>query len=98
MKVLLVCNQGMSTGILVENMKKFGSEEDYVEAVPVSKISAVAKNFDVILVGPQIRYKFNEIEKVANENNIKASMIDMMAYGMMDGQAVMNQAKKLLGE
>lgn len=95
MNILLVCNQGMSTGILVENMKKFANAEDHIEAVPVSHVSKVIENFDVLLVGPQIRYKFNEIQEISNKHNKKVAMIDMQAYGMMDGEKVMHQARNL---
>lgn len=95
MKILLVCNQGMSTGMLVERMKEFGGPEDYIEAVPASRIAKIVNNFDIILVGPQIRYKFDEINKLALENGKKAEMADMSAYGMMDGEKMMQQAKKL---
>lgn len=95
MRILLVCNQGVSTGMLVENMKNYASEGDAIEAVPVSKVNAVIQNFDVVLVGPQIRYKFEEIRKITNERKIPAEMVDMTAYGMMDGKKVFDQAKKM---
>ncbi|MEG0526934.1 MAG: PTS sugar transporter subunit IIB [Longicatena sp.] len=95
MKVLLVCNQGMSTGMLVERMKEFGDENDYVEAVPVTRISKVIEDFDVVLIGPQIRYKFDEINQVVQEHKKVVEMVEMSAYGMMDGKAVMAQAKAL---
>ena len=48
-KVLLICAGGMSTGIL--------------EAVGMSAYEDVYKNYDVILLGPQVSYKKSEIEQ-----------------------------------
>lgn len=95
MKILLVCNQGMSTGMLVESMKQFGNEDDYIEATPVTHVSKKIQDFDVVLVGPQIRYKFDEIAAIANQYHKKIEVVDMVAYGTMDGKKVMEQAKKL---
>ena len=47
-KVLLICAGGMSTGILMRKMETY---ED------------VYKNYDVILLGPQVSYKKGEIEQ-----------------------------------
>ncbi|MDU5111005.1 MAG: PTS sugar transporter subunit IIB [Clostridium sp.] len=95
MRILLVCQQGVSTGMLVENMKKFAEPDDYIEAVPVAHVPKVVENFDVVLVGPQIRYKYDEINDCASKYNKKIAMIDMLAYGMMDGKKVVQQAKSL---
>lgn len=96
MRILLVCNQGMSTGILVENMIKHAEDGDVIEALPVSKSKDVAKNYDVVLVGPQIRYKIAEIKGFVADKNIPVEVIDMQAYGMMDGAKVMQQVKEML--
>lgn len=95
MKILLVCNQGMSTGMLVESMKKFGNEDDVIEATPVSHVQKMIDKFDVLLVGPQIRYKLDEINAIASQYNKKVEVVDMVAYGTMDGKKVMEQARKL---
>lgn len=95
MKILLICNQGVSTGMLVDNMKQYAAVDDVIEAIPASKASALVKDYDVVLVGPQIRYKFNDICKVTRTYHIPAEMVDMQAYGMMDGKRVFEQAKQL---
>lgn len=97
MKILLVCAAGMSTSLLVNNMKKFADAKDLIEAYPVSKLSDIVDEYDIILVGPQIRYQWTKIEKICNEYNKKSGLIDMMVYGRMDGEIAMKQAKKLMG-
>jgi len=98
MKILLICALGMSTSLLVQNMNKFASEDDFIEALPEGKLESVIDNYDVVLVGPQIRYKFPKIQKIAETHNKKAELIDMKSYGAMDGEVVINQAKNLFNK
>ncbi len=96
MRILLLCNQGMSTSALVRNMYKYVDENVTIEAHAITNYEDVIGNFDVVLLGPQIRYKIDEVGKVAAEHGIKAALIDPMAYGMLDGQKVVDQAYKLV--
>lgn len=96
MKILLVCNQGMSTSVLVKNMYKYADEDSIIDAKPVTEYAEVASKYDIILIGPQIRYQLDTIKAVAHKNNIDADMIDPAAYGMLDGKKVLEQAKKLI--
>ncbi|MFT3942468.1 MAG: PTS sugar transporter subunit IIB [Ancrocorticia sp.] len=96
MKVLLVCAAGMSTSLLTTKMRKEGGPGDVVEAVPVGELEAHIDNYDVVLLGPQIRFKLKEVETLAASRGKKASIIDMRVYGTMDGKAAMDQARALL--
>ena len=96
MKVLLICAAGMSTSLLTTNMRKNAQPGDEVDAVPVSELSQNIDKYDVILLGPQIRFKLKEVEAEAKAKGKKAGVIDMRAYGMMDGKAAMDQARKLV--
>lgn len=96
MKVLLVCAAGMSTSLLTNNMKKNADPDDVVDAVPVGELEGVIDNYDVILLGPQIRFKEKDVKKLAEPKGIPSGVIDMRAYGMMDGKAAMDQARKLV--
>ncbi len=58
--ILLVCNAGMSTSLLIEKIEKAGvsqSIEAAVEARPVEDIKEYVSDKDVILLGPQVRFK-----------------------------------------
>ena len=96
MKVLLICAAGMSTSLLVNNMRNFAEESDVVNAEPVSELERVIDDYDVILLGPQIRFKEKDVKKLADPKGIPSGVIDMRAYGVMDGKAAMDQARKLL--
>ena len=59
MKILVVCNAGMSSSILVkkiaEHAKSIG-EEASVQAVSSSSVADEKGKWDVCLVAPQIKY------------------------------------------
>ena len=98
MRILLMCAGGWSTGLLVEDMKKYASEEDEINAIGYDAFEKNIDNYDIFLVGPQMSYKFKEIEKKAKEYGKVAGKIDSVAYGRIQGEKVYNQAKDLLSE
>lgn len=64
-KVLLICAGGMSTSILMKKMEKYAKENDFtlkIEAVGMAAYEDAYKNYDVILLGPQVSYKKAEIQ------------------------------------
>lgn len=96
MNILLICACGMSTSLLVNRMKEVGSSEDRIEALPVDKLEHNVKDYQVVLVGPQIRYKFNDIKKICDENQVACGLMDMASYGQMNGKVMYEQAKNLV--
>lgn len=98
MKVLLVCAAGMSTSLLTQNMMKNANPGDFVEALPVSELAHNIDRFDVVLLGPQIKFRLKEVENVAKPKGIPVGVVEMRTYGMMDGKTAMAQARALLGK
>lgn len=96
MKVLLICSAGMSTSMLVNNMLKVADPDDVVDALPFGELESKIDDYDVVLLGPQIRFKLDEVKKTAAEHGKAAEVIDMRVYGMMNGVAAMKQARELL--
>ena len=99
MKILLICANGLSTSILMNKMQKWGKEKDIeleVRAVPMSEYLNVYKNFDCILIGPQISYQYNEIK--ANAIDVPVEKISSMDYGMSNVENIMKQVKACLGK
>lgn len=98
-KILLVCNAGMSTSMLVKKMQNSASEQGIEVSIEAKSITEAKKNLqdvDVILIGPQIRYELPAVKEVAGE--IPVDAIDMRDYGMMNGPKVLQQALTLIGE
>lgn len=92
-KILLVCNAGMSTSMLVAKMKKAAQEmgvEASIEAKSLAEAKKLIHEADIILLGPQIRYELANVKKLAGTVPVEA--IDMRDYGMMDGKKVLTHA------
>lgn len=98
MKILLTCAAGMSTSLLVEKMKKAAEKREeniIINAKSIDKVEEIIEDYDVILLGPQIRYKLKEIKNLGNEYNIPVDVVDSIAYGRVDGEKVLRQALEL---
>src|SRR5690554_5340401 len=98
MKILLVCSAGMSTSLLVTKMEKVAKEKGIdveIFALSAGEGKKILNDVDLILLGPQVRYMKNEFVKLAT---VPVSVIDMMAYGRMEGEKVLNDALALLAQ
>ena len=96
-QILLVCSAGMSTSLLVTKMEG----DAKIFALPFSDAPRVLEDVDVILLGPQVRFQKSAIEKLAagrKKGPIPVEVIDMRDYGTMNGKAVFEMAKKLIGD
>ncbi|RLK63449.1 PTS sugar transporter subunit IIB [Atopobacter sp. AH10] len=100
--IMLVCNAGMSTSMLVTKMKKAAMEKGVdveIFAIPVSEVAeqVASKAIDVILVGPQVKFMVSQYKK-DYEPKIKVDSINMQDYGVMNGEKVLETALKMLAE
>lgn len=98
-KILLVCCAGMSTGMLVDKMKKYAKEISYeceISAHPLTELSSVKEGADAVLLGPQVRFNLPKVQEECPGVLVEA--VDMMAYGRMDGKAVIEHVKEKLGD
>lgn len=99
-KILLACNAGMSTSLLVSNMQKYTKEigiEVMIEAVPVLQAEKSWQDWDIILLGPQVRHVIGKFKETV-QDQIPVLVIDMRDYGLMNGKNVLNTALKALEE
>ena len=99
-KICLFCAAGMSTSLLVTKMRDYAQSINYectIDAYPISEVKKYGDEADVILLGPQVRFELNNVKKQLSADKI-CEPIDMRAYGMMDGKAVIEQVKKELGD
>ncbi|MCH1942464.1 PTS sugar transporter subunit IIB [Holdemania massiliensis] len=97
-KIALFCAGGFSTSILVNKMKAAAQEEGYaceIDAYSVSEVASRAKDADIVLLGPQIRFNQESIKK---QVSCPVAVIDMRAYGTVNGKAVLDQVKKVLND
>ncbi|MDR2023464.1 MAG: PTS sugar transporter subunit IIB [Hungatella sp.] len=93
MKIILACAAGMSTSMLVERMKESADQKGMeleIDAVPVSSLSAHTEATDIILLGPQVSYMEDKV--AADYPAIPVRVIEMLDYGMMNGEKVLADA------
>ena len=85
--ILLVCASGMSTSLMVKRMKTAAEEQGFectIEAVGNAYVREKRGTIDILMVGPQLRFSYD-------------ALIDMLAYGKIDGKKVLEDAKKAMG-
>ncbi len=100
-KIYLFCSAGMSTSMLASKMQEVANEHN----VPV-KVAAFSHNKlgdiiaadrpDCILLGPQVKYMYDETVQKYGSENIPIAVIDAADYGMMNGEKVLKTAIKLI--
>lgn len=97
--IVLLCNMGMSTSLMVNKMKATAKEEGYdceISAHSLQKADEIIPTADILLIGPQISYELTRLREKYPDKKIEA--IDMMDYGRMDGQKVLHHVKDVLGD
>ena len=98
-KILLLCAAGMSTSMLVNKMKTVATEKNInvlIEAKSVEELQENLHIFDVFLLGPQVRFKKNQLSEIAAEAGKPLEVINTVDYGMMKGEKVLEYALSLI--
>lgn len=96
-KIILACMAGLSTSILVSKMREAAADDSYectITAHPISNIKQVGTDADIVLLGPQVRFQADSVRKSVH---CPVEVVDMTAYGTMDGKKVMERVKEILG-
>lgn len=100
MRICLACCAGMSTSIVVQKMREAArscNENHEIWAIEQSHIERNIEKFDVLLIGPQIKHRYQVIRELV-PNHIPVAIIDSTSYGRYDGEAVLKQAKQIYEE
>lgn len=96
--ILLICNAGMSTSVLVRKMEEQAKErglEVNIEAIGDGSDENKISEADVILLAPQIRYLKSRLEGTVE---VQIGIIDMQDYGMMRGDKILDYALSLIDQ
>ena len=97
--IVLCCAAGMSTSILVQRMKDAAQKkgiEVSIKAVPVAEFKDNIDTADIVLLGPQVKYEHATLQAIAEPMGKTVAVIDMMDYGMMKGDVVLEKALKMM--
>lgn len=98
--ITLICAGGLSTGMLMKKMKTTAEKkkiEVEIVAMSAQNFADYKKPTDVLLLGPQINYLYDDMKRNYEPKGIKVGIINITDYGMMNGEKVLNDALKLLG-
>lgn len=99
MKLLLVCGAGMSSSLLMYKMNEYldsiGESDSEVNAVSMLRYQRVYKDYDVMLIGPQIAYNLKGTMK---NIDIPYGVMNRLDYGRGNCSNIWNQAKELLSK
>ena len=88
-KVLLICAGGMSTGILMKKMEKYAEDKGIELKIDAVGMSAYE---DVILLGPQVSYKKEEIAQVTQ---MPIAVIAAYDYAIGNVDNIMKQVDEI---
>ncbi len=98
-KILLLCNAGMSTSMVVKKMKESAKQkglEVEVEAHGAETFQQHLSHYDIFLLGPQIRFKQAEFQAIAQKEGKRVEVINMVDYGMLNGAKILDETLKLM--
>lgn len=92
MKAGFVCAFGMSTYYVLKLVEKSAKAKQVnltMEALPIVELKNRIQDFDIILLGPQLKYKFAQVQAIAEGHGKKVVNIPFDVYGSMDGDKVL---------
>lgn len=100
MNILIICAFGASSGILkrklMQEMENKGVQGT-VEAYSVEDLDDVVSGKDLVLVAPQLRISFNEIEEQL-AGKVPVALIDTVDYGTMNVSNILEKSIKLINK
>ena len=98
-KIFLCCAAGMSTSMVVNKMKQAAAQkglETEIIAVAMEEFDNTLSKYDCCLLGPQIKYNFDEFKKKAEAVGKPIAVINSMDYGMMRGDKILADALAMM--
>ncbi|GMB69744.1 PTS system transporter subunit IIB [Pectobacterium brasiliense ICMP 19477] len=85
--------------MLVQRMEKVAEKNAIaveIKAVGFEEFNELIDEYDCCLLGPQIKYKLPEFKVIADEKAKPIAVINMVDYGMMNGEKVLNDALAMI--
>lgn len=98
MKILLVCAGGMSTGLLMKKMEAYWAQQGKelkITACGMGEYDEVCKEYDIVMVGPQIGYRLAQIKA---DTGKPCDTIPSFDYAVANCPNIMKLAEKLYAQ
>ena len=101
MKVLVLCSGGFSSSLLVEKMKKLAQsrgEAMEVQATGTEALEDLIDDFDIVLVAPQVRHRFERLSEIAQSHHRPIGLIAPQDFGTANAEKVLENLKQFRQE
>ncbi|MBS5950676.1 MAG: PTS sugar transporter subunit IIB [Clostridium sp.] len=98
-KILLACGAGASSGFIAQKMRKAAKKMNLEMEIRAVSDTEIMENIDgvgVLLIGPHLKHKFEDIQSEVEGLGVKAMIIDRKYYSTLDGESVLKEALTLL--
>ena len=99
MKILFICGNGVSSGMIAMRNQQAGKKEGddtATEAYSYAELSEVIDDYDAVLAAPQLKFQESFIRETCQEYGKPYAFISDMDYSTLNGVACFAQAKKLI--
>lgn len=100
--IMLACAAGMSTSLMVQKIQEAATKEgkDYdIFAKSTADVESQLNSNkvpNVVLLGPQVSYLKDDIKIKTDAKGIPMDVMNMMDYGMMNGEKILKFAEELM--
>ena len=101
MKIVFICGNGVSSGMIANRTQKAGQKKGYdvkTEAYSYAQLREVIDHFDVVLVAPQMEFNETSIAETCKTHGKKYAIVENRTFATLDGEKCFDTALKLLGE
>ena len=104
-RMVILCASAMSSGLIVEELKRIAPENDI--DIQVECFASLRYRYfdyskvDIVLLAPQVKSQLNDINKYLVEKghtDVPIMVIPMRDYGLVKGKSILNQALKALDD
>jgi len=99
LNILLACGSGASSGFIAQSMRKAAKTmglDCQIKAVSDIEIINYLEEIDLLMIGPHIQHRFNELQEKSSSSGVAIGVIDHKKYSMLDGEGILNDALELL--
>lgn len=99
--VLLICTAGITTGILVNNIRKLVEKENesyHIYSAPAIMAETIIKEqkIDALMIVPQVKYEIARLEEMLAFKQLPYRLIDNEDYEVLNAQAIYSKMKAML--
>lgn len=96
LNILLSCSYGFSTSSLVKRMETYFKDKNYpftVNALAETNALEAIDDYNVVLIGPQVRYLKSKFEKVIN-GKMPVYVMESRSYGLLKVDEIIEKMLK----